>query len=187
MSMADIIVDHLQNNNTVTLPLFNDTAVSFNCSSREQLDGCGGHCQQTCLNYNMPHMCPMICGPSPACVCANPYVRDTENESCILPENCPPQPPPPPTPTITTVSSNQTTVAEQNGNTTSLKHICTKAHEVYKACGTACQPVCGHVINYMCVNRCVAGCFCRDGFVCSYMTHVAQSQGVGRSLLLGSR
>ncbi|KMR05351.1 chymotrypsin inhibitor-like protein [Lasius niger] len=53
------------------------------------------------------------------------------------PKQCKPLPPPPPPPK------------------------CPK-NEIYKKCGTACQPSCKNP-NPICNKLCVKGCFCKDG------------------------
>jgi hypothetical protein len=59
------------------------------CAANEQLNSCGNLCEITCVNYRQqPLACPMICG-TPACVCANGYVRDTQRSGqCVQPQTC---------------------------------------------------------------------------------------------------
>ncbi|KAK8784880.1 hypothetical protein V5799_008755 [Amblyomma americanum] len=37
--------------------------------------------------------------------------------------------------------------------------------EVYKECGTACEPICGRPLVQNCTLPCVSGCFCRRGSI----------------------
>lgn len=40
------------------------------------------------------------------------------------------------------------------------------ANAIFKSCGSACSPTCEHPIPAdNCIHKCVAGCFCKDGFV----------------------
>lgn len=51
-------------------------------------------------------------------------------------------------------------------------HACKRPHEEYNQCGTACPATCdnlGYAIR--CVNKCVKGCFCQDGYVRNEQTH----------------
>lgn len=63
----------------------------LSCAPHEHIDGCGAYCQLTCDNYQDAHVCPHICGPQPTCVCNDGYVRNTFNDKCVQPRNCPPQ------------------------------------------------------------------------------------------------
>ncbi len=37
-------------------------------------------------------------------------------------------------------------------------------NEVYSECGTACEPTCFYLYP-ICTQQCVAGCFCKQGFI----------------------
>ncbi|EAT43475.1 AAEL005090-PA [Aedes aegypti] len=46
---------------------------------------------------------------------------------------------------------------------------CPNPNEVYNCCGTPCQRTCKNLNIYMyCIEKCVPGCFCRDGYVRQY-------------------
>ncbi|UYV78422.1 hypothetical protein LAZ67_16001302 [Cordylochernes scorpioides] len=43
---------------------------------------------------------------------------------------------------------------------------CTKPGEIYQECGTACPRTCDNMgVKISCIDKCVEGCFCRDGLV----------------------
>lgn len=69
------------------------------CGGNEHIDECGSHCPHTCTNYMNPPVCPRLCGPHPACVCDDGYVRNEVSDLCIRQEQCPPVVPPPTTTT----------------------------------------------------------------------------------------
>ncbi|XP_077285527.1 zonadhesin-like [Arctopsyche grandis] len=41
---------------------------------------------------------------------------------------------------------------------------CSNPNEVYRSCGTACEPTCDNKTP-MCTFQCVSGCFCKDGYI----------------------
>ena len=38
-------------------------------------------------------------------------------------------------------------------------------NETHSDCGTACEPTCGREPAEMCIEVCVSGCFCNEGFI----------------------
>ncbi|KAL6422861.1 hypothetical protein ACFW04_010413 [Cataglyphis niger] len=70
------------------------------------------------------------------------------------PELCKPSPPPPPPPP----KKYKPLPAPLP-----LPQKCQK-NEVYKICGSACQPTCKNP-NPICKQVCVKGCFCKDGLL----------------------
>ena len=42
---------------------------------------------------------------------------------------------------------------------------CKDPNSSYNSCGSACEPICGKVTPLFCAENCVAGCFCKDGFI----------------------
>jgi len=40
-----------------------------------------------------------------------------------------------------------------------------RENETFSECGTACEPICGSEPNDLCIQMCVAGCFCNEGFI----------------------
>lgn len=55
------------------------------CGANEYLNNCGNHCEGSCGNQNP--ICPMICGPEPACQCKNGFVRQDDG-FCIPTSQC---------------------------------------------------------------------------------------------------
>mmetsp|Transcript_35701 Transcript_35701/g.44093 ORF Transcript_35701/g.44093 Transcript_35701/m.44093 type:complete len:91 (-) Transcript_35701:612-884(-) len=51
---------------------------------------------------------------------------------------------------------------DNNGNI--IENCCTSDDEVYKECGTACQPTCATQFP-ICMAVCKQGCFCKDGMI----------------------
>ncbi|KAG5679449.1 hypothetical protein PVAND_009014 [Polypedilum vanderplanki] len=113
------------------------TTISSTCPKAHEIyTDCGSLCAKTCENKDKTVMCPMVCVTG--CFCEAGYVRN-DNGDCILAEQCPAIEPPP---------------------------TCSKAHEVYTDCGTACPLTCDNKDSQqICTMQCVAGCFCEAGYV----------------------
>ncbi|KXJ80746.1 hypothetical protein RP20_CCG023609 [Aedes albopictus] len=46
---------------------------------------------------------------------------------------------------------------------------CADPNELYNCCGTACERNCSTLnVEIICIELCVEGCFCRDGYVRQY-------------------
>ncbi|XP_039439707.1 zonadhesin-like [Culex pipiens pallens] len=108
------------------------------CASNEVYSQCGSACPATCETISgrtLPRVCPAVC--IRGCVCRAGYVRNAAGK-CVLPYECESSPECGP-------------------------------QEVYRECGSACPPTCRNVLNpnleIACIDKCVAGCFCRDGLV----------------------
>uniref|UniRef100_A0A915PXJ0 TIL domain-containing protein n=1 Tax=Setaria digitata TaxID=48799 RepID=A0A915PXJ0_9BILA len=81
---------------------------------------------------------PMICSQEcvEGCFCKQGFIRETKNGCCILPELC---------------------------RFKKRSNFCGPNQE-YRECGTACPKTCNGIPED-CTQRCVAGCFCKDGYV----------------------
>lgn len=116
------------------------TTASVCSKDHEIFTNCGSLCAKTCQNKDKTGVCPEIC--ITGCFCETGYVRD-DNGDCILPEQCP---------AIETTQSPTPT--------------CSKAHETYTECGSACPLTCDNKdTEIICTMQCVAGCFCEAGYV----------------------
>ncbi|GIX68945.1 zonadhesin [Caerostris extrusa] len=100
------------------------------CGENEEFRECGTSCPTTCVNRNQRNLCQERCAKG--CFCRDGFVRDPTGK-CVLPRFCP--------------------------------VICGE-NEEFKECGTACPLTCVNRNQQIkCQERCVKGCFCKDGFV----------------------
>ncbi|KAG8183312.1 hypothetical protein JTE90_002804 [Oedothorax gibbosus] len=101
------------------------------CGTNEVYNECGTACPKTCKNRNYQIKCIAKCVKG--CFCEEGYVRNDKGK-CVKPYQCP---------------------SDTCG-----------ANEVYKDCGTACPKTCANRnIKIRCIDECVEGCFCKDGYV----------------------
>lgn len=109
------------------------------CGDHETYQECGPRCYQTCTFAPSTLRKPKaVCetGCNPGCYCNSGYVRF--NDRCVLPETCPARP--------------------------------CRLNEEWTECGTACSLSCDShsfkdQIKAECLQLCIPGCFCKDGFV----------------------
>lgn len=88
------------------------------------------------------------------CVCKAGYYKD-KNGNCIDPKQCPG--------TAFAISGCLRIVwSTILGGTTER---CSKPHQKYEECGTACPPSCKTPKPEACTEQCVKGCFCEPGYV----------------------
>ena len=110
------------------------------CSrANEEYTECGPPCAPTC-NEPPPSMCVAACVVG--CHCRTGFMRNKVTGDCVAPAQCPSTPVLPRQP-----------------------DQCSKQNEVYRECGTACEPACDSPPLMACTLMCVQGCQCVDGFV----------------------
>jgi hypothetical protein len=116
------------------------------CPPHEVYSDCGANsCQMFCDWYYNPdsYACRPIC--TPGCICEEGYIRGP-NGDCIMPTECP--------------------NAEVYGANRQYEECGANKH--YEECGTACPKTCRDIrenIANLCIDLCVAGCFCDSGYV----------------------
>eukprot|EP00486_Rosalina_sp_Unknown_P002764 CAMPEP_0201577772 /NCGR_PEP_ID=MMETSP0190_2-20130828/24271_1 /ASSEMBLY_ACC=CAM_ASM_000263 /TAXON_ID=37353 /ORGANISM="Rosalina sp." /LENGTH=654 /DNA_ID=CAMNT_0048010147 /DNA_START=54 /DNA_END=2018 /DNA_ORIENTATION=- len=114
------------------------TDPSNNCGDNEEYNECSSYCPESCTRPSGFTACPAICGPA-RCECMDGYVRN-EFAECVLPDDCP----------------------------TTMTPTCLGENKEYDTCGSYCPKSCNNLLYFdtiACVDMCVEGCFCKDGYV----------------------
>ncbi|GFV25843.1 chymotrypsin inhibitor [Trichonephila clavipes] len=162
------------------------------CGENEEFKECGSSCQPTCTRRST--VTTIACIGDHACIrgcfCKPGFVRDKTGK-CILPKFCPPVckenevlkecgsacPPTCDHPQGRRPCSSECVsgcfcrdgfVRDPSGKCVSPQFcpvVCGR-NEEFKECGSACPPSCAHRQGQRrCEEKCVRGCFCRDGFL----------------------
>ncbi|VDL82546.1 unnamed protein product [Nippostrongylus brasiliensis] len=148
-------------------------AKAQSCPANEEFKSCGTACEPSCDNPN-PGMCKAQCIPN-VCQCKEGFFRNSDNTcvaSCPVGEKCgdtvckpgtycstdipvcrrPPCSLPPPRCVPDFINEVQ------------LEPTC-PANEVFKQCGTACEPSCENPNPMVCTKNCIVNvCQCKPGF-----------------------
>ncbi|VDK76563.1 unnamed protein product [Litomosoides sigmodontis] len=112
------------------------------CPILEEFNECGTACEETCSNFGQPIICTQECVPG--CFCKKGYVRENKAGCCVPSELC------------GAILSCGYNLEEKN-------KTCGPNQE-YRRCGTACPQTCDGIPEN-CIQKCVSGCFCKNGFV----------------------
>lgn len=154
----------------------------------EYYTDCGTACPLYC-NVPFVNFCTLQCVPG--CFCEDGYFRDT-NGNCVLPQDCPKIDCPEhevysdceangcqntcENPNMSQLCDGMCIpgcvceegyIRDANGTCVSIDQCpkCSKAHEFYTDCGSACPISCAEPSITFCTDQCVQGCFCEDGYV----------------------
>ncbi|XP_068906955.1 tenascin-like [Tenebrio molitor] len=166
------------------------------CTSNEVYEECGTLCPETCNDKGVPKICPDVCVEG--CFCKEGFVRKSENGQCVPVAACENVPKCTENEEFTecgslcplTCDNNvprlcpevclETCVCKKGYVRSTLGGPCVpqdscyqvicKANEIYKTCGSPCPGTCSQPTR-VCERRCVAGCFCQDGYVLDDKTH----------------
>ncbi|GFT45329.1 zonadhesin [Nephila pilipes] len=158
------------------------------CKENEVYKECGTACPPTCTHRQGQRPCPSGCVKG--CFCREGFVRDPTGK-CVQPQFCPVVcgeneefkecgtacPPtcthrlgrlPCPQSCVRGCFCREGFVRDPTGKCVPPQMcpmVCGE-NEEFKECGTACPPTCAHPKGQRpCQEKCVRGCFCREGFV----------------------
>ncbi|VDK20089.1 unnamed protein product, partial [Anisakis simplex] len=113
------------------------------CGPNEVYKYCGSACPKVC-GKNDFEPCPTICVQG--CFCKQGYILNRKGGQCIRESHC-------------------------RGHVyPKQKHLhrC-GPNEIYSRCGTQCPAICGQREPEVCTLACVAGCFCKSGYILDRM------------------
>ncbi|CAL2042395.1 unnamed protein product [Caenorhabditis brenneri] len=120
----------------------NSTQSPQRCNANEIFRTCGTSCEPTCNNPN-PQMCTQQCIRN-VCQCNTGFVRDPTTRQCVRHSQC------------RNINNPAPSQSPQRCN----------ANEVFRSCGTACEPTCNNQNPQMCTLQCISNvCQCNTGFV----------------------
>ncbi|KAG8177858.1 hypothetical protein JTE90_027123 [Oedothorax gibbosus] len=143
------------------------------CNNRTSMDSCTLPCKEGCFckpgfirgpngKCIMPRFCPVECGENELFYeCSSPCQRTCENRNSVI--NCT-------LPCLTGCFCKPGFVRDSYGKCIDPLSCpigpCTKENEIYNPCGPACIKTCARLeFRQGCPQRCVRGCFCKEGFV----------------------
>ncbi|WKY12434.1 hypothetical protein Q1695_003765 [Nippostrongylus brasiliensis] len=135
------------------------------CPANEEFKSCGTACEPSCDNPN-PGMCKAQCIPN-VCQCKEGFFRNSDNTcvaSCPVVEKCGDTVCKPGTYCSTDIPVCRRPPCSLPPPRCVPEPTC-PANEVFKQCGTACEPSCENPNPMVCTKNCIVNvCQCKPGF-----------------------
>jgi hypothetical protein len=126
--------------------------VDEKCGANAEFRVCGSACVPTCASPEMPEMCTMQCVMG--CFCRDGFLKNAKGD-CVPKRDCD--------------GMHHALPFQKPGNMLFAyppEMTQCKDNEMFLRCGSACTPTCAQPHpSPVCTKNCVAGCFCKPGYL----------------------